>query len=286
MGLQQEVQGIRAALDAGRPEQALAPAEELLRCYPEYPTAYLLLAETYAALRWWKKAEALLQRAQQCFPRHKGIHRLMQYRGMLPGSFAPGAKATPPVGEPSYPESEQHAGVPRDPGVRETVQRWRRPETTPLRLIEGAGDATVRLRSSIVGLIPGLEFAPLRHEPSPVALWFSLPAPPPFPAEVERALGEAEHVSPTGTTRLEELAQRLERARIPVPDEGGAPLTTGEVMVPPVATETMARIYEQQGAYELALRVYEELVRRYPEKRSLYEEAQARLRERLRHADS
>jgi hypothetical protein len=48
----------------------------------------------------------------------------------------------------------------------------------------------------------------------------------------------------------------------------------------------MARIYEQQGAYGLALRIYEELARRYPEKRSAYDHAQARLRERLGHAGS
>ena len=54
----------------------------------------------------------------------------------------------------------------------------------------------------------------------------------------------------------------------------------------PIVTETMARIYEQQGAYELALRVYQELARRNPEKRIEYERAQARLRDRLSHADS
>lgn len=233
-------------------------AEELVRSYPQYPTAYSLLAELYCALQRRAAALDIVRQACRRFPRHRGLQHLLH---TLEAETV-GAAAEP---EESHPEARPHRDI-------------------PLRLIEGVGEATVHIRSSLVRLIPGLEFAPLRPEPMEVAAY--LPPPPPFPAELEHALRQAELGQPEeALTPLEELAQRLERARIPVPEEE-APPAEEPPMPPLVATETMARIYEQQGAYELALRIYEELAGRHPERRAQYEAAQARLREKLQHGDS
>lgn len=250
MRFPQRVQALREALNRGQAEQALPMAEELVRLYPDSPTAYGLLAEFHRACRHWAEALEIVRQACYRFPRHRGLQYLL--RALEEEAVA-----------------EERA--------RETAR------DIPLRLIEGAGEATVHLRSSLVRLIPGLEFAPLHSEL--LELSSHLPPPPPFPAEVERAWRQAEVLQPESElTPLEELAQRLERARIPVPDEDIPPAEEPPDL-PPVATETMARVYEQQGAYELALRVYEELVARHPERRSQYEAAQARLREKLQHGN-
>jgi hypothetical protein len=99
-------------------------------------------------------------------------------------------------------------------------------------------------------------------------------------------------MGPEELSPLELLAQRLKQARIPPRSEPEELLPTEPppepepetAPTPMVLTETMARIYEQQGAYEQALRVYEELCRREPHRRAEYERAIARLRERLSNA--
>lgn len=263
------VAAIRQALDTGAAEQAYALAQELLRRHPDYPTAYLLLVRALVMLRRWQEAEELVQRAQASFPRHPFVRQLQQEIQRC---------------REEAPSEVQLRQESRD--VPEV--------TVPLRLVEGFGDATVRLRSTVIRLIPGLEFAPLRSALVPAMWgWAPLPPPPPFPehleqleqaAAVQTAAASAQELSP-----LEELAQRLERARILPPEEeevAEAQPEEPEEKPPLVATETLARIYEQQGAYEQALRVYDELARRYPEKRSLYEQAQARVRQRMQDADS
>ncbi len=271
MELYQRVWTIRHEISSGRAETVQPMAEELVRLYPEYPTAHGLLAEVYAELQRWEEAVEVLQEACRRFPRHRGLQELLQRieqkRCLLNRET------------PSSPELS---------GQLLSEREVRRERDVPLRLVEGAGEATVRLRSSLVRLIPGLEFAPLRSELSVMPVWGNLPPPPPFPATVELALQEAERSEPTGIdlSPLEELARRLESARIPVPDEQLSSVEEEPPPSPLVATETMARIYEQQGAYELALRVYEQLAERYPEKREQYEQAQARLRAKLHHGDS
>jgi len=279
--LQQRLQEIRAHLQAGHPELVLEAARALLEHCPQYPTAYLLLAEVYQALQRWQEAAEVLHAARQRFPRHRVFEQRYQQLQRQRGT-PDELPQTPSAAEPAHP-----------PGESEPDRHLRR-VSVPLRLIEGAGEATVRLRSTLVRLIPGLEFAPLRSEPSAGSAYRGLPPPPPFPAELEAILREAERTPPPEPlTPLEELARRLEHARIPAPERAEPaqpeapvpeePMPSAEL---PIVTETMARIYEQQGAYELALRIYEELARRYPERRAAYDHAQARLRERLGHAGS
>lgn len=185
-------------------------------------------------------------------------------------------------------------------------------------------------RSSNLRLIPGLEFAPLRHEhstprqslaslmheplsegdlpfPSPSV---ATPTPPPFPDTPvdEKATNEAgekegsrlpvsdslsqaiseltgnQPVIPRNPGRiqelirdegeenltpLEELARRLETARIPVVDEGDA---RGAVFEPSIVSDTLAQILVQQKAYAEAMKAFQTLARLKPEKLDYYQE--------------
>ncbi|MCS7177495.1 MAG: tetratricopeptide repeat protein [Candidatus Kapabacteria bacterium] len=291
---QELVRAIERAIDAEQGEQTWGLVQELLQGFPEYPTAYLLAARVAMLQHRWEEAVSLLQRAKQRFPRHAGIRKaLEQLQQQLPMLATESARSHSELLESSEPETEEVVEDLSAAGAHPSA-----PKTEPiLRLVEGIGESTVQLRSNIVRLIPGLEFAPLRYEPVPVASgWAALPPPPPFPAFVEEALREAQRPTEElqqSLSPLEELAQRLERARIRPPEEelaeeeaASTPPEERSEVLPMVATETMARIYEQQGAYEQALRIYRELVARYPEKRASYEAAVARLEERLRNADS
>jgi len=277
------VQQLNRLLAAGEYAAALPYAEQLRERFPEDPLGIVALVRIYAVVRPEALPELLCE-ALERFPRHA---TLLQYAEHV-------ARAKP---------SEEHAECaahPADVASVYTAEPDVKPSTavekqaaepavaTPLlRLVEAAGgESVVRLRSAIVRLIPGLEFAPLRlSSPAQSSLRIAEPPLPPFPSVgVPEEAMEPEELSP-----LELLAQRLKQARIPPRSEPEEPLPTEPppepepetAPTPMVLTETMARIYEQQGAYEQALRVYEELCRREPHRRAEYERAIARLRERL-----
>jgi hypothetical protein len=75
---------------------------------------------------------------------------------------------------------------------------------------------------------------------------------------------------------LEELAQRIEKARIPVVEEEKTVSTPS--FMPSVVTETMANIYVQQGAYSQAIKAYQVLARNHPERLDHFEAIIADLR--------
>jgi len=75
---------------------------------------------------------------------------------------------------------------------------------------------------------------------------------------------------------LEELAKRLEHAKIPVLEEE-ITLPSPSFM-PSIVTETMATIYEQQGAFTQAIKAYQVLARNNPDKLEYYESKIVQLR--------
>jgi hypothetical protein len=182
-----------------------------------------------------------------------------------------------------------------------------------MRIVETAtidSRAMRMLRSSNIRLIPGLEFAPLRIESSLSQRNVAAVEFPPFrairgserqrrvrsaasvpstPSQLEAELRarqpsqEPKHTSTTDSpqkTSLELLAERLERARIKSPESAlTAPNESGaETDEPTVISETMARIYEKQGAIEQAIKAYMILARQFPERRLFFEEKIAQLR--------
>ena len=171
---------------------------------------------------------------------------------------------------------------------------------TPLRIVEMTNVSHAflpSLKASSINLIPGLDFTPLKfqnghsHKKNGI-----LPAPPPFPRFRERIPATSpvipkpdekilrssepiviEHTSAPPAeeshklTPLEELAARLEKVRIPATYEEITRTHSAE-LVPAMVTETMARIYEKQGAFPEAIKAYQILARRTPEKLEFYEE--------------
>ncbi|MCX7929332.1 MAG: tetratricopeptide repeat protein [Chlorobi bacterium] len=175
-----------------------------------------------------------------------------------------------------------------------------------LRIVETAvldSRAMRMLRASNIRLVPGLEFAPLRIESAPQTEPYPSLEYPPFrpirgsqrhrqrlrrgvpatPTELEaelRARLPSQPESHSQKTSLELLAEQLERVRIKSNDSPSTPPTDSGSDEPSFVSETMATIYERQGALEQAIKAYTALARIHPERRQFYEEKIAQLRAR------
>lgn len=142
----------------------------------------------------------------------------------------------------------------------------------PLRIID-TKDSTdkVMIRASSVGLIPGLHFAPtvlrtVHHKQGDL-----LPELPPLKEFAPRHYLSKDKKSVKSRTPLEELAARLERARISIVQEEHIPSSHAGAEIVSTATDTVAKIYESQGALSQAIKVYQQLARSKPEYRDEYE---------------
>lgn len=148
-------------------------------------------------------------------------------------------------------------------------------------LAQGEEDDSRDLRAGNLSLIPGLDFSPLKsgirrttHRPIGQDLDF-----PAFEIEAEDfeepevAMPEQTEV-PTeqgsgGGFDFSELAAQLESVSIPKPRAAVAE-ENEEAHVSGFASETMAFIYEQQGAWEAALDSYQKLLAAKPERADFY----------------
>lgn len=211
--------------------------------------------------------------------------------------------ATPSSDSEQEAPKEEESRMPRSDAkerkaVRETIlnpTRRERPE--PIGLSLHSGTNISRLRSSNLRLIPGLEFAPLRRDREEKLRIAPLvnEAPPSFsdtdrsgdiPSQGESAsksridfsgvqvpgMGRSTDSGsevPEGSDPLDELARKLENARIPVVEEEHE-----EVEEPPyehsIVSDTIAEILARQGAYIEAIDAFETLSRLKPERKEIY----------------
>lgn len=151
-----------------------------------------------------------------------------------------------------------------------------------LRLIEMAPVSTDTriIRSASVRLIPGLEFTSLRFEGTRSRGRREITAlldPPAFRTfhQMRRSMRPAD----VGEQRkkpvtLEELAARLNDARMPRNANVETDVAREDLsaqQAPIIITETIARIYMQQGSYELAIDAFRALQKQKPEKHGEFE---------------
>ncbi len=148
-----------------------------------------------------------------------------------------------------------------------------------LRRLETAWNAnlySLKWKANDISLIAGLEV----HNTRPIKTFRHIPMDfpefPPFPDIRKKRNTASNAIEQLAVeiserkmfTPLEELAQRLERARIPVIHDDST--LTENINVPEFVTDTMAEIYEKQGAYEQALKAYQILAGNKPDKLQIY----------------
>lgn len=151
-----------------------------------------------------------------------------------------------------------------------------------LRLIEMAPVSTDTrvIRSASVRLIPGLEYTTLRFEGTRSRGRREITAlldPPAFRTfhQMRRMARPSETPEPRKKpVTLEELAARLTDARMPKSvshEQEISKVDFSAQQSPIMVTETIARIYMQQGSYELAIEAFKNLQKNKPEKHDEFE---------------
>jgi tetratricopeptide (TPR) repeat protein len=275
---------IRAAalVREGRSADAVHLCADGIRLWPDYLTGYLLLADAYAALGHANDADVILAEARRRFPyyREEGREKVQEVVQEVVQEIV-----QEEVQEKAPKLVHIPVALPPAPTPKPAAS-----QISLLRIVNTAQhlDDVRQIRSSSVRLIPGLEYTSLRFENTrgrgrrEISV---LPEPPVFrefhptqrPRRTDSGAPQRRPLS------LEELAARLEQARIPrTTDAPGAqsPAPSSPHTAPssphtasgsPIMTETLAKIYASQGAYEIALEAYRTLQRTKPEKADDYQ---------------
>jgi|LakMenEpi03Aug12_release.lakeMendotaPanAssembly.Ray.scaffolds.fasta_scaffold15425_11 tetratricopeptide (TPR) repeat protein len=253
--------------------------------FPQYLGGYLMLARAYEAMGKVHDASVMRTAAQERFPWYVAVQKPSQ-----PVQHAEvAAAAEPEVVAQVVAEAVAEvvaAVVPEVVSAEPEAEVEPQPREQPsvLRMIDTAhlvNDERI-IRSASVRLIPGLEYTSLRFENlrsrgrRDIAY---LSDPPPFrsfhtmrrttrPAEPSRE----QRREPGKAVSLEEIAARLERrARMPRASDAVEQVPPPEPNGPMLMTETIARIYMQQGSYDKAIEAFRMLQKSKPEKHAQFD---------------
>lgn len=233
--------------------------------FPQYAAGYIMLARAYEAMDKLHDAAVMRTAIRERFPwyveRQPVAAPAVAPTHEAHGQFVPGKQIDETPALESEPEVREHASI--------------------LRIIDTAhlvNDERI-IRSASVRLIPGLEYTSLRFENLRSRGRRDIPFlsdPPPFRSfhTMRRTARSAE---PSREQRkpvsLEEIASRLERrARVPRTTETAAQAPPPEPNGPMLITETIARIYMQQGSYDKAIEAFRMLQQSKPDKHAHFDE--------------
>ena len=249
--------------------------------FPQYLGGYLMLARAYEAMGKVHDASVMRTAAQERFPWYVAVQKPSQ-----PVQHAEVAAAAEPEVVAQVVAEALAAVVPEVVSAEPEAEVEPQPREQPsvLRMIDTAhlvNDERI-IRSASVRLIPGLEYTSLRFENlrsrgrRDIAY---LSDPPPFrsfhtmrrttrPAEPSRE----QRREPGKAVSLEEIAARLERrARMPRASDAVEQVPPPEPNGPMLMTETIARIYMQQGSYDKAIEAFRMLQKSKPEKHAQFD---------------
>ncbi|MFY8000159.1 MAG: tetratricopeptide repeat protein [Candidatus Kapaibacteriota bacterium] len=166
----------QAFLEQGHPAEAIALCRQGLIEYPDYVTAYLILARAFIAVGDYASAEQALERGTKQSPRStttRALRKEVQYALRLKEQQEKQANApvnggaAVPLGLQSALAEASAAVTFMDNGEDIPTEQAERTLGTYLRIIEtdkSGGEPQSSFRSNNLRLIPGLEFTTLRVE--------------------------------------------------------------------------------------------------------------------------
>ena len=260
--------------------------------YPQYLGGYLVLARAYEAMGQLHDASVMRTAAQERFPWYVAP----PVEVTLQPELQPEPELEPELELELEPEPEPEPELEPEPEPELAMQPELvivensapiapvREQPSVLRMIDTAhlvNDERI-IRSASVRLIPGLEYTSLRFENLRSRgrrdISF-LSDPPPFRSfhTMRRAQRPAEpsreqRREPRKAVSLEEIAARLERrARMPRTADVAEQAPPPEPNGPMLMTETIARIYMQQGSYDKAIESFRMLQQSKPDKHAHFE---------------
>ena len=270
-------------LEAGRPEDAIRICVEGLDAFPDYQVAYGIMSKAYLDIGNIELALSTIESAVSEFPNNRSLIQILdQIRDDHPELI-------------TFEESEEQSVeiVPELVKVEEVPER-----KSFLRLINVKENRHLKseiLRASYLKLIPGLDYTPLKYANTVHESVDHVRPLQPFP--------EFSVVNPKrrGTNRkfkgkydisgiapslmnpedrelhlINELTARLEKAKMPrieeidnindSYEEEDEPKSSASELI----TETMAKIYEMQGAKVEAIGAYRKLMIQHPNNSDYY----------------
>lgn len=254
--------------------------------FPHYLGGYIVLARAYEAMGQHHDASVMLTAAQERFPWYVAPRIQVPQEPQAELQPEPQLVIQPVIQPAIQPEPvPEPVSQPQRVIVHDhTPVAPAREQPSVLRMIDTAhlvNDERI-IRSASVRLIPGLEYTSLRFENLRSRgrrdISF-LSDPPPFRSfhTMRRVQRPAE---PTREQRresrkavsLEEIAARLERrARMPRTADVAEQAPPPEPNGPMLMTETIARIYMQQGSYDKAIDAFRMLQHSKPDKHAHFE---------------
>lgn len=275
----------------GRLDEALELCRAGISTFPEYAAAYVLASRILSSLGRANEVTAVIKQGFAQSRRNEALRRIAEELGINTYSL------TSHEGASTFSDEEAQLTEKRQ---KDAENLYYAPQidgnhtknmAVPIQL-KRIGAKRVNYKQPLkwhandLSLIPGLNFSFSRIEGRPQfpAIVLCRPNFPPFPEMCRRIASDysttvaseidfeiIESASEKNCTPLEELAQRLERARIPVPREESGAGAADNATVPEFVTDTMAAIYERQGALAQALKAYQILARNKPENLPLYQ---------------
>lgn len=249
--------------------------------FPQYLGGYLMLARAYEAMGKQHDATVMRTAAHERFPWYVPASTPQPVAEEVPSRSEPTPLPTPMPAAESL--AETSVAAPREqPAV--IAEPHHREQPSVLRMIDTAqlmNDERI-IRSASVRLIPGLEYTSLRFENLRSRgrrdISF-LSDPPPFrsfhtmrrPSRAAEPSREQRR-EPRKPVSLEEIAARLERrARMPRTSDAVEQVSPPEPNGPMLMTETIARIYMQQGSYDKAIEAFRMLQQSKPDKHAQFD---------------
>ncbi len=302
-----------ACLRDGKADEAIPMLEHLVQITPGHVTAYVLLAQAYAAEARWRDAMTTWQHAAFLMPNSpailNGLEQALQMfslAGISIEAEPSEAKANPDAGTDSSPafllasDSEPETDLePTDSFFAESATESAAAAAESLfeesieETIEETVEETIEESVDIAGVVEVTTDEPTGDLASELAdelaaEWAAMDAPEEdaTPAANEMAAPSkngASHgtVQAAGDEELDRLISDLESARIvPRPDYETIEGPSLTAPIDDMVSETLARIYEGQKQYDEAARMYDKLAILKPDRADVFTQKAIELRTR------
>jgi len=231
-------------------EEALKLCIRGMEKFPDYPIAYGILASIFERKGELTEALSVLENATVKFPLNKSLLNKKREFYSLHGNLSIASETKQSL------DIDEHEEI-------IALQNQKISEVSFLSLVQNFDNDEVdglELRSSNLKLIPGIEFTPLQVK--------------------SKKSGNFSHIKPLSGMPLFSFEQTNQFSNQTVPsihkravknkfDDGTKQKSEPEFHI---MTETIAKILEQQGAYDSAIKAYTDLYKENPDKKTYFEE--------------
>lgn len=274
-------------LDAGLPGQAIELCKLGIEIYPDYPSAYIILAKSYGLLNRYDEANQILENSKDLFPFNRALQKFIS--DFNPHKPAKSDDSDVVGGRIDYTEIESDFELPeidlgKIPSIAETqdllpqsddIASYSSSHSKKSRLTEFSDrkyflkkivgisrfvNEGSLISASNLSIIPGLIFSPFRNNTK-------LPELRDYTKRLFNFPNPDEAFCKDNSGMKSSDVKEMKDTELPADDDYPEP---NRGYPTSMMTETLAKIYEAQGAYSAAISAYLLLIKQYPDKELYY----------------